>query len=324
MTTEAATTIEHVLGPDGTFSLQVRTSDVRLRATAGDTVRIQARDGSDLRRLETETGDGLLVVRASGGTPDLDIELPASTNVVIEGASADLDIQGLRGSQRYRTASGDIDVRDAGGHLTIEAVSGDVDIIASAPAEIVARTVSGDLALRAGPVSGLRAMTTSGDLRIAGQFGGSGPFTIETVSGDAILAPADGLRILASTITGDVRTEDGVRAEGPRGQRTVVVGAGGPELTVRSTSGDLQVVRAIPLPPAPPAMPVAPEPPAHLLASAPPTPPAAPDAPIDASVVDARLTILRALERGDVDVAEATRQLEALDGQDEAEVDHGR
>ena len=32
---------------------------------------------------------------------------------------------------------------------------------------------------------------------------------------------------------------------------------------------------------------------------------------------DARLAILRALERGDIDVAEATRRLEALDGIDD-------
>jgi hypothetical protein len=330
MTTETAALVEHVIGRDGTFSLHVRTSDIRLRATDGDTVHIRARDGGDLRQLETERGDGLLVARAGGGCPDLDIDLPVAASVVVEGASADLDIQGLRGDQRYRTASGDVDVRDGGGRLTIDAVSGDVDIIAAVPAQVVARTVSGDLALRAGAIDALRATTTSGDLRIAGRFAGAGPFAIETVSGDAILAPVEGLRILVTTITGDVRTEDGARAEGPRGRRTVVIGSGGPDLTFRSTSGDLRVVPAMPLasrsssgPDSPPLV-LAPEPP-----SAPP-PPAAAGTPVDpiGDGDDRRLVILRALERGEIDVAEATRQLEDLDDASarpsDTETDDGR
>ena len=312
--------VEHVIGADGAFTLAARNSDIRLRAVPGDTVRIRARDGSDLRRLETEPGDGILAVRARGGAPDLDIEVPIAAAVIIEGSSSDLAAIGLRGEQRYRTASGDIDLQDVGGRLAIEAVSGDVNVMATAPAELSARTVSGDMAVRAGSITRLRAVTTSGDLHVAGSFDGEGPFAIESVSGDATLAPAAGLRVEASSITGDVRADVDARSEGPRGRRTVVVGAGGPEMTFRSTSGDLHIVRAAVLAPAPIALPDPPQPPAVPSPDDPviPSPAALGDAttetvPAADAPIDPSLDILRELERGEIDVDEAMRRLAAED-----------
>ena len=316
--------VEHVIGADGAFTLAARNSDIRVRAVPGDTVRIRARDGSDLRRLDTEPGDGILAVRARGGAPDLDIEVPVAAAIIVEGSSSDLAAIGLRGEQRYRTASGDIELHDVGGRLAIEAVSGDVAIVAAAPAEVSARTVSGDLAIQAGSITRLRAVTTSGDLHVAGSFDGAGPFAIETVSGDATLAPANGLRVEASSITGDVRADVDARSEGPRGRRTVVVGAGGPEVTFRSTSGDLRIVGAAVLAPAPIAPPDAPQPPPIPSPDAPviPLPAAAladttTDAdPTEAASIDPSLVILRDLERGEIDVDEAMRRLAAAEDEE--------
>ena len=320
--------VEHVIGADGAFTLEARNCDIRLRAVPGDTVRIRARDGSDLRRLDSEPGDGMLAVQARGGAPDLDIEVPVAAAIIIQGSSSDLAAIGLRGEQRYRTASGDIELHDVGGRLAIEAVSGDVDVLAAAPTEVSARTVSGDLALRAGSITRLRAVTTSGDLHIAGSFDGDGPYAIETVSGDATLAPANGMRVEVSSITGDVRADVDSRAEGPRGRRTIVVGAGGPDVTFRSTSGDLHIVRAAVLaasPVAPPPLPaplpeIAPDHPVDesRVPSDDDAPPA--DAGTDAEPGDASLDILRALERGEIDVDEATRRLAAVEDE---EAGHG-
>ena len=307
-TTQRTDTIEHTIGPSGSFRLDVRSSEVRVLAVDGDAVRIRARDRSSLSRLDVQAADRDLSVRASGGAPDLVVEVPTGASVTVEGSGSDLQVEGLRGDQRYRTASGDIHLRDVGGQLIIEAVSGDVDIVAGAPTTVAARTVSGDLSLRAGPIQALRAVTTSGDVRIAGRFDGEGPFAIETVSGDATIAPAEGLRIRTSTVTGDVRTEGDARAEGQRGQRTVIVGAGRPEMTFRSTSGDLRVVRALPL--AAPVRPTVPPPPAPPEAPALVASTVSSDPDPDA---ESRLDILRALERGEIDVAEATLRLEALE-----------
>jgi len=185
------------------------------------------------------------------------------------------------------------------GSLTIEALSGDVEIDADGPATITARTVSGDLDLRAGSIPELRATTTSGDLHIAGTFDGNGPYVIETVSGDATLAPTAGVRVEARTITGDIDSELPSRRDDTDGRRALVIGAGGPTITFRSTSGDLRVVAAS-VPASSPGT------------SAPPAP--SPTARLD----DARLGILRALEHGEIDVKEAGRRLEALEANDHA------
>jgi hypothetical protein len=87
----------------------------------------------------------------------------------------------------------------------------------------------------------------------------------------------------------------------------------------RSVSGDLRVVGpssgnllAIPRPPAPPAPPAPPT-------EAPDGTAAEPDAePGDAVTEAARLDILRALERGEIDIDEATKRLADLDGSTDA------
>jgi hypothetical protein len=188
--------------------------------------------------------------------------------------------------------------------LSIEAVSGDIEIGADGPVKIAARTVSGDLTVRAGSIAELQATTTSGDLRVSGRFDGNGPYAIETVSGDGTLAPVNDVRIEAKTITGDIDSDRPSRREDTDGRRVLIVGAGGPTITFRSASGDLRVVAATPPTPTEPPTPIEPPTPA----SAPTTP-----APSASEDDDPRLGILRELERGEIDVAEAGLRLEALD-----------
>ena len=218
--------------------------------------------------------------------------------------------------------------------MAVDAVSGDVSIAAVGECAIVARTVSGEFQLQADTVRSLRISTTSGDMRIAGRLAGDGPFAIESVSGDTILAPVGSFTVTAKSVTGDIRSDLSSTTEGSRGSRTVRVGDGGAHMTLRSISGDLRLVRPSDDVVVSPAIPFAPDPPA---ADEPPTPPeppsvpeipAAPEAPtiaIERPVAedpdeptrpsDPSLEVLEALERGEIDVAEATRRLAELDGE---------
>ncbi|HEX5148156.1 MAG TPA: hypothetical protein VFW02_03665, partial [Candidatus Limnocylindrales bacterium] len=85
-----------------------------------------------------------------------------------------------------------------------------------------------------------------------------------------------------------------------------------PVVTFRSMSGDLSVVRATRVgaaePSQPPSPPSAPEPAASPSSTA--------NSAIAAAYDAARLRILRSLERGEIDVAEAGRRLELLDAGD--------
>jgi putative adhesin len=344
MTTATGFTIEHPIGLEGQLSIRIRSGEVRLRAVDGDVVRVREVNGHQLDDLfEIAAVDGSLSMRtrrgldvgwlgfgprdllawmepgARGGSlyaPELVVEAPHRASVVIEAASGEIVAEGLLGEQRYRTASGDVTLRTVSGRLGVEAVSGDVDIVAIGTAELSVRTVSGDIEVRAATLARVQAASTSGDLRLAGRFAGPGPFNIDTVSGDGLLAPAGDVQIQMTSVTGDLNSE----FEGPtvtRGRRSLTIGRSGPVVAFRSMSGDLHVVRPVPTtghdtqPASPPAPPAAP--------AAEPGTPAAIDAnppgnhAIVAAYDEARLRILRSLERGEIDVAEAGRRLEQLD-----------
>lgn len=297
MITSTMTESVHEIGASGRLTLHVRSTDIRLRGVEGGFVRVRAKDDGSLRGVDVEPGPGHVTVSVrSGRASDLEIDVPIGAAITADGASSDIEAHGLHGDQRYRSASGDLRLRGVRGSITVEAMSGDVDILADGSASILARTVSGDLSIRAGTLEALRATTTSGDVHAAARFAGPGPFGIDTVSGDVTLAPATGVRVEASLITGDVRSDVPSSTEGPRGQRSLVIGAGGPTITVRSMSGDLRVVRA-----------------RELMASE-PTAPRPPERPVDDDRERQRLDVLRALERGDIEIADADRRLAALDG----------
>jgi hypothetical protein len=329
-TASTSASLDHDIGSAGLLSIRLANGRARLRAADGTTVRIRDNHGRELSDMfDVEFGDGSVSLRADKGgnwhggghTPDLEIDVPRAATVVVEGGSADIEADGLVGDQRYRTASGDMSLRAVSGRIAIDAVSGDVDISATGEAAVTIKTVSGDVELRAATLTTLDATTTSGDLRVAGRLSGPGPFAIVTVSGDTLLAPAGDLRVEMATLSGDLRSKAGGQTEGGRGRRSLTLGSGAPLLTLRSLSGDLLVVPPTPvrLPDPGRQAPVAieegprsetrPEPPT-------PAPVDAPNPAIAAAYDDARLRILRSLERGEIDVAEAGQRLEALDGVD--------
>lgn len=315
MTIETPTeVVRHTIGLDGLFVLRVRTEDVAIRGIEGPDVLIHARGGRPLGDLDVERGERSLEIRTGRGRGrDLEVSIPRTAHLVLEGANADIRAEGLAGDQRYRLVAGDLELRGVRGHVHAEAMSGDIDIVAEDPARFDVRTVSGDIEIRAGVIESLRAGTTSGDMRVAGRLQGDGPFGFETVSGDVVLAPAGDIRVEIRTITGDVRCDMPARLEDDDGRRSLVVGAGGPTVTFRSTSGDLRVVRAMARRSE---VAVTPEGAAALATPVVPDAPTGPFAPRPALAAagDARLGVLRALERGDIDVAEAGRRLETLDG----------
>jgi hypothetical protein len=121
------------------------------------------------------------------------------------------------------------------------------------------------------------------------------------VSGDTLLGARSDVRVDAETISGDLGGHRSVRREEIGGRQRLIVGAGGPTIAFRSTSGDLLVQdhRATP----------AATPMEQLPA---PVAPAPASEPVDDA---ADLAVLRALERGEIDVEEAGRRLAALEAE---------
>jgi hypothetical protein len=307
-------------------------------------------DGITITPREAGIRLGPLMI-GRGRSVDLDVAVPRLAAVTVRTTSGDVTAHGLAGPTRWTTVSGDLSLDLDGGPVTIGTASGDAEIRAGAPITLDARTVSGSVRVRAPRLLGVRVETTSGDVGIEGELDAAGHHAVGTVSGEVRIHTDSPVRLETRSVAGDVEAVVPHRTEGGRGRRTVVVGAGSVAVAVRTMSGDVTlrpardaaaepvVAPVAPAPPVPPAPRVAPAPPAHPADTPAPSPtaPAAvpsPTAPVPPEPVEAgpaptaatsagetaidrreaaRLDVLRALERGELDVEAAGRRLEALD-----------
>ena len=314
--------IAHRIGERGSVVLKVKSADVRLKGVSGDEASVRAtfeiRATSDEEadrifeelKLRTDVGGSQLLIEERDGGADIgatisrlfgggghvvlsiEAQVPQATELRLEGASADVQADGLRGAQRYSTISGDLYLTDLGGSVRVNSVSGDLTIRASEPIDVRVEAVSGDLSVIAPRLDGLRADTVSGDLEVEGELG-DGEFRVETVSGDLTVGLVGGATFAVRGLSTDIRSELDHRIEGQRDRRRVVVGGGGPEFAFSSMSGDLAVRRPRRVEGR------------HAHDHEAGHRPEVPSAPSP----DEELAVLRALEAGEIDVDEAARRL---------------
>ncbi len=317
--------IEHEIGIGGRFSLRVTSPDVELRAVEGTTARVrvefelrgandaEADEAFETAQYRVNRGDGLLEVaepkRGDAGLGAIGrllgvsgmpvaarvvAEVPIRAAVSYAGVSSDVTGTGLRGPQEYKTVSGDLSLSDLGGPIRVNGVSADVSLRAEEPIRLNANTVSGDISVIAPRIEECRVVTVSGDAELEGDLAATS-HRVETVSGDLSLGVVGGLTLEVRGLSTDVSVAVAHRSEGSRERRRYVIGDGAASLQFSSMSGDVVVHTArriaVPTPPAAPR---------------PATPPAPPSPPLGP---DEQMAVLRALERGDIDVDEASRRL---------------
>ncbi len=205
------------------------------------------------------------------------LKLPAQCTLEAHTASGDVTIQGtgvLATPARVETSSGDVIVHGGVKELLLDTASGDVRVTGGALAMLEVNTSSGDIRVEAGAARAA-IETSSGDVRLRNL---SGDLTANTSSGDVEarwshlpggtmvrVGTASGdvtLRLpAAAALTGEVRTASGhIRSdfsgsEEARGRRFTLSGAAGTreqpeaagagaELSIRTTSGDVSLVKA--------------------------------------------------------------------------------
>jgi putative adhesin len=290
------TEIRHTLGAGGTFVLRSASGSIRLAGGESDEIVVLARSTHrDLPDLNVERGPGRLLVEPPRigfsllHGPDLDIEfdvtLPKSARVDVKAVSADITVSGLDGEQDYKTVSGDLYFSGTNGRVSVLAVSGDVRFDGTKRLELTVTTTSGDIRLDGELFEYLRAKSVSGDVIVTGRVAVGPRHSVETVSGDLILRTIGGVTVEPARAL-DI---------GRSGRRPIVVGDGAAQLSFRSMSGEERVT---------------------MVADGPPAPAAQPDAPTSSyrtqPPASTRLDVLRALERGEIDVEEAARRLEEV------------
>jgi hypothetical protein len=285
--------IRHDIGADGTLVLRSLSGSVKLAGGDGSEAVVIARaaGGGRLPELIVERSPrrllvepprvGLSIMRGNDVEIDFDITLPRGARIDLKSVSAGVTGSDLVGEQNYKSVSGDLYLSSPAGRLTVQTVSGDVRLDGGGRLELNAMTTSGDVAVEAHLVDELRVRTVSGDVRVTGRLGEDRRHSVETVSGDLILRSAGGVTVEPARAL-DI---------GRNSRRSFVIGDGAASLSFRSMSGEERVTGPTtdPTPTAPP-----------------------PTRPSAGTAGSTRLDVLRALERGDIDVEEAARRLEEV------------
>jgi len=164
----------------------------------------------------------------------------------LESGSGDMQLRDISSEIRLHTGSGDVDAHAISGPFTAEAGSGDIRAEENGNGDVRIHTGSGSIELR-GVNGSLQAESGSGDMRIDGALKGN--WELRTSSGDIDLQlPHEAAFDLdASTGSGSVVVDRPVtmtvQGDLRKAQRYVKgkVGGGGPELTVHTGSGDVEI-----------------------------------------------------------------------------------
>jgi hypothetical protein len=332
------------IGPTGRLQIKVTDADVRVRPTDGDEVRVTAEfeiaassdaeaDGVlEVAKLIVSSGPSYLDVRSNDeanlgsaigqwitgeptglesairhwvtGRPrvelSLEVEAPRGCELRVDTVSGDLVVEGMAGEQRYSSVSGDQYLTDLGGAIRLQTVSGDATLRANDPIRFRGETVSGDLSVIAPRLEEMRVSTVSGDLEIEGEPARGGEHRIESVSGDLLFGLIGDATFDVRGIATDIRADMPHRVDGRMDRRRVVIGRGEPTVVFSSMSGDISVRH-----------------PRRANARSEEAPAA--DATAGTEVAaSSSLDVLRALERGEIDVEEASRRLGAPTGSTDA------
>jgi len=265
-----------------------------------------------------------------------------AADVVVSTASGDATVNDVTGAVTVNTASGEIHTQATSGDLKVNTASGDA-VIEQPVGPLNVHTASGDARTTGAALPSFGFHTASGDLAIEATLTGDGPYRINGVSGDADLAlepGPEGVTVTFQSVSGDARLPSPFQKTD---RRTWQIGQGGPTVNVKTVSGDLHA-RTLTLPAAPsrrdandsrptpatpptpptpvtpptPPAPLTPASPTAVAPDAPTTPIPAPPAPTNNTVTEtaesdddqARLAMLQAVERGELDIEEALRRLD--------------
>lgn len=185
------------------------------------------------------------VVRTHSGSGDQTIE-GTRGNVDVQTGSGDVKLARLTGEIRLQTGSGNIRAREISGPIQGGAGSGDIEIEETASGNIDLHTGSGNITVR-GIQGGFRGEAGSGDITAEGTQ--SAPWEIRTGSGNVhVRLPSN------SAFDADISTSSGTvdvgspiemtvqgRVQETRKQIRGKVRGGGPLLSVRTGSGDVQI-----------------------------------------------------------------------------------
>lgn len=218
---------------DGASSITIHTvaGDVLLERAEGEPrvvgkVRATTRERADTTAVHASRHENDLQIsvhwpgdeRENSEGCDLLVYVPVMDGVDIDTSSGDVFVKAMKGPLTIRSSSGDVEIRDHEGTILVRSSSGDIE----------AWDVSGTADVEA----------SSGDI---GLHGVSAPSRVKTSSGDIYVKFHKGVSTMidAETSSGDIHVEG---REYELDEVTHTIGAGGETSTLRTSSGDIDVV----------------------------------------------------------------------------------
>jgi hypothetical protein len=269
---------------------------------------------------------------------NVSIDVPWGTKIRYETMSGSIEAAALVGDQKYRSVSGDIRLWSLGGLVEAGSISGSIALDQGGDVRMRANTVSGGIKVRARRFHGLALSTTSGGIAVMGELDPTGDYRTESISGSVDLTPLGGVTAELRAISGSIHSDVEHRLEGGRGYWRSIVGDGRATFKVNSTSGGLRILAVRPgdqvvagSAPAQPSAPAAPsggqgEAAAGPAAAASDVTPTVEEHGLEETretwnpeetgdlaedlAEDDELSVLQALERGEIGVDEAAERLD--------------
>jgi DUF4097 and DUF4098 domain-containing protein YvlB len=242
------------------------TGEVIVRAWDRDAVRVQARHGNRTQ-VTVRTTQNTVAIRASGsaGPVDYEIHVPVWIPIKIEGAFADISVEGTRSEVAAETVRGDITVKGGATFVSAKSVEGEVTVdgaegritassinqsvtVSAARGDITVDTINGPIKLTKIDAESLEAQTVNGQIAYDGSVAPRGRYHLSTHNGNivVIVSPSANATFMVRTYNGTLQTNLPLQGSGEagRGRRgTYTLGNGSAEFELESFGGTIHLRR---------------------------------------------------------------------------------
>lgn len=220
-------------------------------------------------RVEVSLVGSTVVVKTGSreGAPsviDLDITVPQSMALTLNGTYADITVDGVQGAISVETVNGEVNVRGGKGIVTLHSIQGSVTLadasgrievnsvnedvaLSNITGEIKVETTNGEVTLTGIKSSSVDAGTINGDVLYDGTVTDGGSYSLGSHNGDITVSVPEGsnVTITAATANGDIDSSFPLPMTSTLGKhrKTFKIGSGSARMELESFQGDIELRR---------------------------------------------------------------------------------
>jgi hypothetical protein len=254
--------------PGGQLELHAFGGRANVRTWDRNQIRVQARHDAAIRVSIRQRGSTTFIEpERRGGLPAtgvrLDIFVPRSFDVRLEGLNLSADVEALRGRLHIENMEGSLNLRDITGDVTVESVSGPLRMegirgsvnvtavnqsvhLTRVQGGITVETVNGSVILRDVDSDRASISTVNGFIDYDGRIHDGGRYFLGTHNGRITLSVPEqaNARISVSAASGKVESAFPVSLGSMnRDSYAITVGTGSARIELESFNGNIQLVR---------------------------------------------------------------------------------